>query len=77
MDESSLTFKSPLENKEIVFVMKIIELKLLGGKFKLNLLAFRRKPIENANKGIIMRNQINPSHLGVNNVSSNVDACKD
>jgi hypothetical protein len=36
--------------------MKIIELKFLGGKFKLNLLAFRRKPIESANKGIVMRN---------------------
>ncbi len=74
MDESSLAFKGQLENKEIVFVMKIIELKLLGGKFKLNLLAFRRKPIENANKGINIRNQINPSHLGINNLSSNVDA---
>jgi len=69
--------KAPLENKEIVFVMKIIELKLLGGKFKLNLLAFRRKPLENANKGINMRNIINPTHLGINNLSSNVDALKD
>jgi hypothetical protein len=57
--------------------MKIIELKFLGGKFKLNLLAFRRKPLENANKGINIRNIINPTHLGINNLSSNVDALKD
>jgi hypothetical protein len=74
MDESSLTVKTPSENKEIIFVMRIIELKLLGGRFKLNLLAFRRKPMDNANKGIIMKNLINPAHLGINNVSSNVDA---
>jgi hypothetical protein len=53
--------------------MKIIELKLLGGKFKLNLLAFRRKPMENA-KANILRNLINPARLGINNFSSNVDA---
>jgi hypothetical protein len=54
--------------------MKIIELKFLGGKFKLNLLAFRRKPLENNNKAMIMKNPINPTHLGVNNLSSNADA---